>query len=233
MAPPTRLRKRSCNSLHHACFFKEGEKDRVEHEKEAVYVHTVHSFAEDAVCRPQAFSMTVFVQALSMTTAVQATLCAESDIWGCMYQINKLPVLLLHVSCSILSSNAGRQQAVTLLYKLCYFTCKRDLQHTQQVSRCCDVASALVAHTHKAVTNGGCDQWLCIHILKCLTRGHDALASIMQHVHCVARLCCQDEHAATRAFHGSVHAGVNCSADVRRGSGQSWWDKHDCTPSNW
>ncbi len=85
-------------------------------------------------------------------------LSAESEVWGCMYQIVTVPVLLLHLSCSIFSSNAGRQQAVTLSYKLCDFTCKRDLQHSQQVSKCCDVASALVAHIHQAVANGGCDQ---------------------------------------------------------------------------
>jgi len=130
----------------------------------------VRSFAKHDICRPQAFSLTIIVQAFSMTTVVQAILCAQSDVWGCMYQIVTVPVLLLHLSCSILGSNAGRQQAVTLLYKLCDFTCKRDLQHTQQVSRCCDGTSILVAHIHQAVINDGCDQCSCIHIFKCLSR---------------------------------------------------------------
>ncbi len=94
--------------------------------------------------------MTIIVQAFSKTTIVQAILCGQSDVWGCMYQIVTVPVLLLHLSCSIFSSNAGCQQAVTLLYKLCDFTCKRDLQHTQQVSRRCDVASAVIAHVYRA-----------------------------------------------------------------------------------
>ena len=100
-----------------------------------------------------------------------------------MYHIVKVPVLLLHLSCSILGSNAGRQQAVSLLYKLCDVTCKRDLQHTQQVSRCCDGTSILVAHIHQAVINDGCDQCSCIHILKCLSR-HACKC------HASCRLCC-------------------------------------------
>ena len=76
--------------------------------------------------------------------------CVLSQMFDCMYQTATVPVLLLHLSCSILGSNAGRQQALTLLYKLCDFICKRDLQHTQLVSRCCDVASAVIAHVHRA-----------------------------------------------------------------------------------
>ena len=39
---------------------------------------------------------------------------------------------------------------------------------------------------------------------------HDTLASAMHHVDSVAHICCQDEHAATAAFHGSALAGVKC-----------------------
>lgn len=102
--------------------------------KEAVCIHPRRSFAKDEFCWAQAFSMTSATQAF----------CVLSPMIDCMYQTATVPVLLLHLSCSIFSSSAGRQQAVTLLYKLCDFTCKRDLQHTQLVSRCCDVASALM-----------------------------------------------------------------------------------------
>ena len=46
---------------------------------------------------------------------------------------------------------------------------------------------------------------------------HNTLANIMHHVDCGAHICCQDVHAAIRAFHGSSRrCQMQCKCNVRK-----------------
>lgn len=95
---------------------KKTEKERDNVEKHWVKTQCI-ALQKMTSCRPQALGVHSMVKKF----------CVLSHTFGSMYQTATVPVLLLHLSCSILGGNAGCQQAVTLLYKLCDFTCKRDL----------------------------------------------------------------------------------------------------------
>lgn len=75
--------------------------------------------------------------------------------------------------------------------------------------------------TLQAENDGGCDQWQCFHLMRCLTRGichGDMLANIMYCVDCGTHNCWQDERAATGPLHGSALAGVKmqCKGNIRK-----------------